>query len=40
MVGKKKGFIGELMDKLDRKLEKKSKEKKCCCCQDPEDKKC
>jgi hypothetical protein len=27
----KKGFFGKIIDKLDKKLEKKSKEKKCCC---------
>lgn len=40
MAEKKKGFIGKLLDSLDRKLEKKSKDKKCCCCQDSQDKKC
>ncbi len=28
---KKKSFLGKLIDKLDKKLEVKSKEKKCCC---------
>jgi hypothetical protein len=32
MAEKKKGFFGKLVDKLDKKLEKKSKEKKCSCC--------
>lgn len=39
MAGKK-GFFGKLMDNLDKKLEKKSKEKKCRCCQDSRDKEC
>ena len=34
MAKNKKGFLGKLFDKLDEKLEKKSKEKKCCCCED------
>ncbi|MFH2028507.1 MAG: hypothetical protein ABIJ08_05185 [Nanoarchaeota archaeon] len=29
---KKKGFFGKMIDKFDKKLEKKSEEKKCCCC--------
>lgn len=32
----KKGFIGKLIDKLDKKLEEKSKEQSCC---NPSDKK-
>jgi len=28
---KKKGFFARIMDKLDSKLEKESKNKKCCC---------
>ncbi|MDP2654392.1 MAG: hypothetical protein Q8Q08_10230 [Candidatus Omnitrophota bacterium] len=28
---KKKGFLAKLMDKLDKKLEEKSKESSCCC---------
>ena len=36
---KKKGFLDSILDKLDNKLEKKSK--KCgCCCSDKEDKEC
>jgi hypothetical protein len=38
MSKKKKNFFSEIMDKLDKKLEKKSKEKKCSCCD--EDKSC
>ena len=34
---KKKGFIDSLLDKLDKKLEKKSKE--CCCTKKEENKK-
>ncbi len=40
MAEKKKGFIGKLLDNLDKKLEKKSKDKKCCCCQDSKNKEC
>lgn len=40
MAEKKIGFFNKLIDKLDNKLEKKSKEKKCGCCQNPKDKKC
>jgi len=40
MAEKKKGFINGLLDNLDKKLEKKSKEKKCSCCQDSRDKEC
>jgi len=29
---KKKGFFGNLLDKLDKKIEKKSKVKTCKCC--------
>jgi hypothetical protein len=36
----KKGFTSRLWNKLDKKLEEKSKEKKCCCCKEPEDKEC
>ncbi|MBU4299979.1 MAG: hypothetical protein ABIF85_02430 [Nanoarchaeota archaeon] len=32
MPEKKKGFLSNLMDKLDKKLEKKSREKSGCCC--------
>lgn len=38
MAKKKKGFFSNLMDKLDRKMEKKAKEKKCCCCKDSKGK--
>lgn len=38
-IKKKKGFFGNLIDKLDKKLEKKSKEKRCSCGED-DDKKC
>jgi len=34
MEKKKKGFLINLFDELDKKLEKKSKEKKCDCCSD------
>lgn len=33
---KKKGFFGKLIEKLDKKLEEKSKEQSCC---SPSDKK-
>lgn len=39
MADKKKSFFSKIIDKLDKKLEKKSKEKKCCC-QCSEDKEC
>jgi len=29
----KKGFLGKLFDKMDKKIEKKSKDKECCCCE-------
>jgi hypothetical protein len=32
MTEKKKGFFDKLVDSIDKKLEKKSKEKKCGCC--------
>lgn len=35
---KKKGFFSRLFDKMDDKLEEKSKNKRCCCCS--EDSKC
>ncbi len=28
----KKGFIARFLDKMDKKLEEKSKNKPCCCC--------
>jgi len=28
----KKGFIARFLDKMDKKLEGKSKSKPCCCC--------
>ncbi len=31
MTEKKKGFFGKLIDKMDKKMEKKSKEKGCGC---------
>lgn len=37
MAEKKKGFLDSVLDKLDKKLEKKSK--KCCCCSDKKDEK-
>jgi len=40
MTEKKKGFFCKLMENLDKKLEKKSKDKQCSCCQDSKDKKC
>lgn len=33
MADEKKGFLGKLLDKFDKNLEKKAKEKKCCCCE-------
>lgn len=35
MEEKKKGFLSDLLDRADKKLERKSKE--CCCCCDCED---
>lgn len=35
-VNKKKGFFAKMVDKLDKKLEEKSKEQSCC---NPSDKK-
>ncbi len=32
----KKGFLGKIIDKLDKKMEEKSKEQSCC---NPSDKK-
>lgn len=40
MAEKKKTFIGKCIDKLDEKLEKKSKEKKQCCCGGSSDESC
>lgn len=40
MVEKKKSFWGKLIDKLDEKLEKKSKEKKGGCCSSSSKKSC
>lgn len=40
MAEKKKGFLGKLIDKLDEKLEKKSKEKKGGCCGNSDDRSC
>jgi len=37
MEKKKKGFLDSILDKLDKKLEKKSK--RCSCCSDKEEKK-
>lgn len=37
MKDKKRGFFSRLFDKLDKKLEDKSKEKPCCC-KDPDSK--
>ena len=37
-MAKKKGFFNKLIEKLDKKLEKKAKKKKCCC--SSEDEKC
>lgn len=31
---KKKGFIGKLLDNLDKKMEQKARAGKCCCCDD------
>lgn len=35
---KKKGILGRLVDRLDKKLEQKAKKRKCCCCGDKEEK--
>jgi len=40
MTEKKKGFFGKLVDKLDKKMEKKAKSKECCCCNSSEDESC
>jgi len=40
MVKKNKSFLGRLLDKIDAKLEDKSKEKECCCCKESKNKKC
>ena len=40
MAEKKKGLFCKLIEHLDKKLEKKSKEKKGCCCKDSKDKEC
>ena len=36
---KKKGFLAEMFEKLDKKMEEKAKENKCCCSSD-KDKSC
>jgi len=38
-MSEKKGFISKLMEKLDKKMEKKSKEE-CSCCKDSKEKEC
>ena len=40
-MAEKKGFLKKVLDNIDEKLEKKSKEKKCCCgdCNCSKDKK-
>lgn len=38
MAEKKKGIIDSVLEKLDKKLEKKSKECKCCCCDEEDEK--
>ena len=40
MTEKKKGFVGKLVDKLDKKMEKTAKEKGCCCCGDESNEEC
>jgi hypothetical protein len=40
MTEKKKGFFGKLIDHLDEKLEKKSKEKENCGCDSSESDSC
>lgn len=40
MTEKKKGFFTRLINKLDKKLETKSKQKGCCCSNTKKDKKC
>ncbi len=37
MTEKRKGFLGKLVDRLDEKLEKKSREKGSCDCGESED---
>jgi len=40
-TNKTKGFFSRLAEKLDKKLEEKSKSKNPCCCQSqPKDKSC
>jgi hypothetical protein len=39
MAKKSKNFLSKLLDKIDNKLEDKSKQKKCCC-KKSKDKKC
>ncbi len=40
MTEKKKGFVGKLLDKLDKKMEKKAKSEGCCCCGDETNEEC
>ena len=40
MTGEKKGFMGKLLDRLDKSLEDKSKKKRCSCCDSKEDRGC
>lgn len=40
MTEKNTGFIGKIMDILDEKLEKKSREKTSCDCENTEDQTC
>ena len=40
MAEKKKSFFGKLIDEIDEKLEKKSKEKKGSCCGSPNEESC
>jgi hypothetical protein len=35
---KKKGFWGNLMDKLDKQMKEASEKKSCCCCSDDKGK--
>jgi hypothetical protein len=34
---KKKNLMKKILDKIDKNLEKKSKQKSCCCCSDDEE---
>ncbi len=40
MTEKKKGFLGKLVDKVDKKMEEKAKKGECCCCGDESNEEC